>query len=160
VNTLPAIPRDDLRGVMACFATGVAVITAAEPGRPPVGMAVNSFVSVSLEPPLVLFCAAHTSSTWPAIRAAGHFCANVLAAGQEELARAFARKGDRFAGVAHTPGVTGAPVLRDVHAHVECKIVDTYEAGDHTVVLGRVVDLGADTEAAPLLFYRSSYRLF
>lgn len=160
MNTLPAIPRDDLRGVMACFATGVAVITAAEPGRPPVGMAVNSFVSVSLEPPLVLFCAAHTSSTWPAIRAAGHFCANVLAAGQEELARAFARKGDRFAGVAHTPGVTGAPVLRDVHAHVECKIVDTYEAGDHTVVLGRVVDLGADTEAAPLLFYRSSYRLF
>src|SRR5690606_11869899 len=94
VNTLPAILRDDLRGVMACFATGVAVITAAEPGRPPVGMAVNSFVSVSLEPPLVLFCAAHTSSTWPAIRAAGHFCANVLAAGQEELARAFARKGD------------------------------------------------------------------
>lgn len=153
------VAGDELRGVMACFATGVVVVTADRPDGP-VGMAVNSFVSVSLDPPLVLFCAAHTSSTWPAIRAAGHFCANVLAAGQEELARAFARKGDRFAGVAHTPGVTGAPVLRDVHAHVECKIVDTYEAGDHTVVLGRVVDLGADTEAAPLLFYRSSYRLF
>jgi 3-hydroxy-9,10-secoandrosta-1,3,5(10)-triene-9,17-dione monooxygenase reductase component len=153
------VAGDELRGVMACFATGVVVVTADRPDGP-VGMAVNSFVSVSLDPPLVLFCAAHTSSTWPAIRAAGHFCANVLAADQEALARRFAAKGDRFAGVTYSPGVTGAPVLENVHAHLECRIVATYEAGDHTLVLGRVLDLGADEDAAPLLFYRSRYRLF
>jgi flavin reductase (DIM6/NTAB) family NADH-FMN oxidoreductase RutF len=159
VKAAPMIAGEDLRGVMACFATGVVVVTASRPDGP-VGMAVNSFVSVSLDPPLVLFCAAHSSSTWPAIRAAGHFCANVLTADQEGLARKFARKGDRFAGVAHSPGVTGAPVLEDVHAHLECTIVETYEAGDHTLVLGRVLDLGANQDAAPLLFYRSAYRLF
>ncbi len=155
----PAIAGDALRSAMACFATGVVVVTAAAPDGP-VGMAVNSFVSVSLEPPLVMFCAANTSTTWPAISAAGHFCANVLSADQEELARQFARKGDRFAGVVHRPGVTGAPVLRAVHAHLECEIVDTHEAGDHTLVIGRVLDLGTDHQALPLLFYRSSYRLF
>ncbi|MFI6456197.1 flavin reductase family protein [Streptosporangium amethystogenes] len=159
MNAQPVIAGDDLRGVMACFATGVVVVTASGTGGP-VGMAVNSFVSVSLDPPLVLFCAAHTSTTWPAIQAAGHFCANVLSADQEELARQFARRGNRFAGVPHAPGTTGAPVLNDVHAHVECTIVDTYEAGDHTLVLGRVLELAADDEAAPLLFYRSAYRLF
>lgn len=158
MNALPAIAADELRDVMACFATGVAVVTAAHPDGP-VGMVVNSFVSVSLDPPLVLFCAAHTSSTWPVIRATGHFCANVLAAHQEELARRFARRCDRFAGVAYTSGRTGAPVLREVHAHIECKIVETYEAGDHTLVLGRVVDLAANTDVSPLLFYRSAYRL-
>ncbi|MEV4380957.1 flavin reductase family protein [Streptosporangium sp. NPDC049644] len=159
MSAQPVIAGDDLRGVMACFATGVVVVTASGTDGP-VGMAVNSFVSVSLDPPLVLFCAAHTSTTWPAIQAAGHFCANVLSADQEELARQFARRGDRFAGVPHTSGTTGAPVLGDVHAHVECTIVDTYEAGDHTLVLGRVLELAADDEAAPLLFYRSAYRLF
>jgi len=159
VNAQPVIAGDDLRGVMACFATGVVVVTASGTDGP-VGMAVNSFVSVSLDPPQVQFCAAHTSTTWPAIQAAGHFCANVLTAGQEELARQFARRGDRFAGVPHSPGRTGAPVLRDVHAHVECAIVETYEAGDHTLVLGRVLELAADDKAEPLLFYRSAYRLF
>ncbi|MET7999566.1 flavin reductase family protein [Nonomuraea glycinis] len=159
MSALPAIASEDLRSAMGCFATGVVVITATLPDGP-VGMAVNSFVSVSLNPPLVLFCAGNTSTTWPAINAAGHFCANVLSADQEALARAFARKGDRFAGVTHTPGVTGAPVLEAVHAHLECKIVDTYDAGDHTVVIGRVVDLDTDQRAAPLLFYRSAYRLF
>ncbi|MEV0589947.1 flavin reductase family protein [Nonomuraea cavernae] len=160
MSALRQIAGDDLRGAMACFATGVVVVTAAPPEGGPVGMAVNSFVSVSLDPPLVLFCAGNGSTTWPAIHAAGHFCANVLSADQEGLARGFARKGDRFAGVSHTPGITGAPVLTAVHAHLECEIADTHEAGDHTLVIGRVLDLALDQRASPLLFYRSSYRLF
>ncbi len=153
------IAGDELRFAMACFATGVVVVTA-DGSEGPVGMAVNSFVSVSLEPPLVMFCAGRTSTTWPTVRAAGHFCANVLSADQEHLARQFARKGDRFAGVGHRTGITGAPVLEAVHAHMECEIVDVHEAGDHFVVIGRVLDLSADDQALPLLFYRSSYRLF
>jgi 3-hydroxy-9,10-secoandrosta-1,3,5(10)-triene-9,17-dione monooxygenase reductase component len=155
----PTIASEALRAAMACFATGVVVITAAGDDGP-AGMAVNSFVSVSLEPPLVMFCAAKTSTTWPKVYAAGHFCANVLSADQEDLARRFARKGDRFAGVAHRPGITGAPVIEAVHAHLECAIVDTHEAGDHVLAIGQVLDLGADQQALPLLFYRSSYRLF
>jgi 3-hydroxy-9,10-secoandrosta-1,3,5(10)-triene-9,17-dione monooxygenase reductase component len=151
------ITSDMMRATMGCFVTGVVIVTASGADGP-VGMAVNSFVSVSLDPPLVLFCAGRTSTTWPHIRAAGHFCANVLTADQEHLARRFAARGDRYTGVGYGPGATGAPVLDGVHAYADCEIIDEHDAGDHTVVIGHVVELRSDLGAAPLLFYRSRYQ--
>ncbi|MDQ0382957.1 flavin reductase family protein [Amycolatopsis thermophila] len=141
------------RTTLSRFTTGVVVVTAAGGA----GMVVSSFTSVSLAPPLVLFCAGNTSSTWPRIREAGAFCANVLAAGQEDIARRFSGPGDRFAGVPHRPGVLGSPVLHGVHAHLECEISDEHPAGDHTIVVGRVVALDTGRDTAPLVFHHSRF---
>ncbi|MFD4250048.1 flavin reductase family protein [Amycolatopsis thermoflava] len=141
------------RTTLSRFTTGVVVVTAAGGA----GMVVSSFTSVSLAPPLVLFCAGNTSTTWPRIREAGAFCANVLAAGQEDLARRFSGPGDRFAGVPHRPGVLGSPVLAGVHAHLECEITDAHPAGDHTIVVGRVVALDSGDGTAPLVFHHSRF---
>jgi flavin reductase (DIM6/NTAB) family NADH-FMN oxidoreductase RutF len=144
------------RSTLGSFATGVVVITASGAGGA-LGMAVNSFTTVSLDPPLVLFCAAHSSMTWPRIRAAGRFCANVLASGQTDVARRFAGPGDRYHEVGHSPGISGSPVLVGAHAFVECVLVEEHDAGDHTIVLGRVVALGADESNSPLVFHRGRF---
>ena len=148
------------RTVLGHYATGVAIITAVDGGEP-VGMACNSFTSVSLEPPLVLFCAAKTSTTWPRIRRAGSWCANILGEADEELCRLFAQKGaDRFAQAAYRPGASGAPVLDRALAFVDCRTEAEYDAGDHVVVVGRVLELGHQTEGKPLIFYRGGYGRF
>ncbi|WOX24950.1 flavin reductase family protein [Streptomyces solicathayae] len=149
----------DIRSALAGFCTGVAVITALDPDGRPVGMAVQSFSSVSLDPPLVCFCPAHTSTTWPAIRAAGRFAVNVLAADQEELCRRFAvTGGDKFAGVRWSPGPNGAPLLDGALATVVCELEDVLDGGDHAIALGRVTSLTAHRDdAAPLLYFRRTY---
>jgi flavin reductase (DIM6/NTAB) family NADH-FMN oxidoreductase RutF len=124
-------------------------------------MAVSSFTSVSLDPPLVAFLPSKTSSTYAAIREHGSFCANVLAADQEDVCRAFAAKGgDKFAGVSWAPGVTGAPVLEGAVAWVDCTIEAVHGAGDHDIVVGRVEDLGVANAAVPLLFFQGGYGRF
>jgi flavin reductase (DIM6/NTAB) family NADH-FMN oxidoreductase RutF len=149
-----------LRTVLGHFATGVAIITAVD-GEEPVGMACNSFTSVSLEPQLVLFCAAKSSSTWPRIQAAQKWCANILAQDAEEVCRLFAQKGaDRFARIAYTIGRTGAPILEEALAFVDCETVAEHDAGDHVIVVGRVLELGFAPEGKPLLFYRGGYGRF
>jgi 3-hydroxy-9,10-secoandrosta-1,3,5(10)-triene-9,17-dione monooxygenase reductase component len=149
-----------LRTVLGHFATGVAIITAVD-GDEPVGMACNSFTSVSLDPQLVLFCAAKSSSTWPRIQAAQKWAANILAEDGEEVCRLFAQKGaDRFAHIAYTTGRTGAPVLDDAIAFVDCETVAEHDAGDHVIVVGRVLELGYAAEGRPLLFYRGGYGRF
>ncbi len=149
-----------LRTVLGHFATGVAIVTATD-GDGPVGMACNSFTSVSLEPQLVLFCAAKSSTTWPRIQAAGKWAANILAEDGEEVCRLFAQKGaDRFAHARFTSGRTGAPVLDDALAFVDCETEAEHDAGDHVIVVGRVVELGYVTEGRPLLFYRGGYGRF
>jgi len=148
------------RTVLGHFATGVVVVTAADGGEP-VGMACNSFTSVSLDPPLVLFCAAKTSTTYPRIQAAGRWAANVLGEDDEEICRLFAQKDtDRFAHVAYGIGATGAPVLERALAFVDCVTEVEHEAGDHLIVVGRVVELGYRAEGKPLLFYRGGYGRF
>lgn len=145
------------REVLGQFATGVAVVTATADGEP-VGMAVNSFTSVSLDPPLVLFCAARTSTTWPSIRAAGRFAVNILAEHQEDVSRLFATRGaDRFGAVDWHLGASGAPVLDDLLAFVDCVIESEHDAGDHVIVIGRVLDLGIRAERGPLLFHGGGY---
>jgi 3-hydroxy-9,10-secoandrosta-1,3,5(10)-triene-9,17-dione monooxygenase reductase component len=149
-----------LRTVLGHFATGVAIITAVD-GEEPVGMACNSFTSVSLEPQLALFCAAKSSSTWPRIQAAQKWAANILAEDAEEVCRIFAQKGaDRFAHVGYTIGRTGAPILEDALAFVDCETIAEHDAGDHVIVVGRVLELGFAPEGRPLLFYRGGYGRF
>jgi 3-hydroxy-9,10-secoandrosta-1,3,5(10)-triene-9,17-dione monooxygenase reductase component len=145
------------RTVLGHFATGVVIVTAID-GDEPIGMACNSFTSVSLEPPLVLFCAAKSSTTWPRIQAVGKWAANILDDDGEEVCRLFAQKGaDRFAHIAYTPGHTGAPILEDALAYVDCETLVEHDAGDHVIVVGRVVELGYQHEGKPLLFYRGGY---
>jgi 3-hydroxy-9,10-secoandrosta-1,3,5(10)-triene-9,17-dione monooxygenase reductase component len=145
------------RTVLGHFATGVSIVTATD-DEGPVGMACNSFTSVSLDPPLVLFCAAKSSTTWPRIHNAGHFAVNVLTEDDEQVCRTFAAKDvDRFVGVNHHRGATGAPILSDALAYIDCSTEAEHDAGDHVIVVGRVVELGYATEGKPLLFYRGGY---
>jgi 3-hydroxy-9,10-secoandrosta-1,3,5(10)-triene-9,17-dione monooxygenase reductase component len=146
------------RQVLGHFCTGVTVITTVDSGGRPAGFACQSFAALSLDPPLVLFCPSRTSATWPRIARAGHFCANVLTAGQRDLARVFGTGGaDKFAGVTWSPSASGAPVLAGVLTWVGCEVEVAHEAGDHYVVLGRVTELGPVGTGAPLLFYRGRY---
>ncbi len=145
------------RDVLGRFCTGVTVVTSMSGGQP-VGMTCQSFTSVSLDPPLVLFCPAKTSRAWPLIQRAGYFGVNLLSHDQLELSNGFARKGaDKFAGVPWRPSATGAPLLEGVLGWVDCTIYAVHEAGDHYVVIGRVMDLGVEEAPHPLLFFRGQY---
>jgi 3-hydroxy-9,10-secoandrosta-1,3,5(10)-triene-9,17-dione monooxygenase reductase component len=147
----------EFRAVLGHFATGVTVVTAQHDGAL-AGLAANAFSSVSLEPPLVLMCVALTSRTWPLVRASGAFAVNFLGEDQEDVCRRFgAREGDRFAGAAWKAGVTGSPLLSGALAYVDCRIEAEHEAGDHLIVVGRVVDLGRLAEGRPLIFWRGTY---
>lgn len=154
----PVIESARMREVMGHVPTGVVVITA--PGEPqPVGLAIGSFTSVSLDPPLVGFFVGNGSSTWPAIQAAGRFCVNILGEHQEPVCRVFATKGaDRFAEVGWQPAPSGAPVLDEAVAWIDCRIAQVVPAGDHQLVLGRVLALDARPDARPLVFHRGGYR--
>jgi len=154
----PAIDSARYRQVLGHFPTGVTVITAAtEDG--PAGLAVGSFFSVSLDPPLVAFCAAKTSSSYPKISAAGHFVVNILSEDQEDVSRVFAASGtDKFNGLGYRPAArTGAPVLTGVLAWIDCDLDAVHEAGDHWIVIGRVHDLEIGHEGGPLIFFRGGY---
>ncbi len=148
------------RQVLGHFATGVTVVTTAADGEP-AGLAVNSFTSVSLTPPLVAFCVAETSSTWPRIKAVGSFCVNILSEDQEDLCRVFATRGvDKFRGVGWRPAESGAPILMGALGWIDCSIHAEHSAGDHLIVVGRVRDLGVAREGGPLVFYRGGYGRF
>ena len=152
--------QDAFRRTLGQFATGVTIITAVSDGEP-AGVAANSFTSVSLDPPLVLFCVARTSTTWPRIEKARKFAVNILGEHQEELSRLFATKGaDRFKHLNYSPYRTGSPVIHDALAFVDCETVAEHDAGDHVIVVGRVVKLGYASEGKPLLFYRGGYGHF
>lgn len=150
--------KDEFRATMGHYATGAAIVTAAWQDQP-YGLAVNSFTSVSLDPPKVLFCPDKSSDTWPMIRKAGRFAVNVLACGQSDTCRTFAKKGaDRFIATRFTSGPrTGSPILSGVLAHLECELERVVDAGDHYVALGAVVDGQAYSGQSPLLFYRGQF---
>jgi flavin reductase (DIM6/NTAB) family NADH-FMN oxidoreductase RutF len=150
-----------MRDVLGHFASGVVVVTARAGDGSLLGFTCQSFASLSLDPPLVSFAPARTSSTWPRIREVGAFCVNVLAEDHRELSAGFARPGggkvDKFAGVDWCPAPSGAPVLEGVSAWIDCTLWAEHDGGDHTIVVGRVQDLGADPERPPLLYYRGGY---
>ena len=147
-----------MRAVMGQYVTGAVIITGASAGGP-VGMAVNSMTSVSLEPPLILFCPAKTSSTWPQIRRSGHFAANVLGAEHGWLCTQFARKDtDRWAEAPYYTLKGGSPVLVAAAAYLDCELERVHEAGDHFIAIGRVLTLGVQEDAEPLVCHRGRFR--
>ena len=148
-----------MRDVLGHFVSGVTVVTALA-AEGPVGFTCQSFSSLSLDPPLVAFAPARTSTTWPRLREAGRFCVNVLAEEQSELSRQFARSGtDKYAGVGWSASPYGSPVLEGVVAWIDSELWAEYDGGDHVIVVARVLDLGADAARTPLLFHRGAYGL-
>jgi flavin reductase (DIM6/NTAB) family NADH-FMN oxidoreductase RutF len=140
------------------FATGVAICTVLAPDGSPHGLTVNSFTSVSLEPPLILICVDHRANVHSFFSAATHFAVNILTASQQPLSMRFAEKGlDRFEGIQWEAGEAGVPILPDALAQIECMIVQRLEAGDHTVLIAEVLR-AAYRDGVPLLYYGSSYR--
>ncbi|MDT8341767.1 MAG: flavin reductase family protein [Longimicrobiales bacterium] len=158
-QTPPIAAPDALRRVMAAFPTGVAVVTARDAGGEAVGLTVNSFTSVSLDPPLVLVCLDHGSASHAVVLAAGTFAVNFLPRGAEAVSETFARgePGERFQGLAWREEVTGSPVLGEALGWLDCRVHQTHVAGDHTIVVGRVLACAA-TESAPLVYWRGGYR--
>ena len=152
-----AVAKERLRKVMGYFATGVTVVTMRLPSGEPWGFTVNSFTSVSLAPPLILVCVDHGSESFQAMNRAPHFAVNILAEDQEELSRRFsAKRKDRFNHVPWSEGPHGSPLIEGCLGFLECRKVASHAHGDHTVILGEVLEARA-TGGNPLLFYRSSY---
>ena len=150
------------RMVLGHYPTGVVVISALDEAGEPVGMVVGSFTSASIDPPLVAYLPSKSSSSYRQLRNARHFVVNVLAADQVALCRQFAVKdaGDKWAGVAWRRSGRGLPILEGAVAWIECEISSTLDAGDHDVVLGRVVDLDATSDRLPLVFFQGGYGRF
>ncbi|WP_210240200.1 flavin reductase family protein [Amaricoccus solimangrovi] len=147
-------PRD-LRDALGRFVTGVTVVTTrAEAG--PLGMTVNSFASVSLDPPLVLWSPARRSSRFPAFEAAPYFAIHVLSAGQRDLAERFARPGAAFPDIPHETGMGGTPLLDGAVARFECRHAAGHDGGDHLIVVGEVLRL-VTADLPPLVFNRGGF---
>ena len=148
----------EFRRILGHWATGVAVVTARTPEGHPCGLTANAIASVSLEPPLVLACIEHRSHTHECILGSGAFALAVLDDAQERLARRFAgdQPDPKFEGVAFREERTGAPVLEDALAWLDCRLWQAYPGGDHTIFVGEVLAAGTRT-GAPLLFYRGGY---
>jgi 3-hydroxy-9,10-secoandrosta-1,3,5(10)-triene-9,17-dione monooxygenase reductase component len=150
------------RRVMGHFATGVTILTTAL-GEEPHGMTANAVCSVSLDPLLVLVCASRQARTHAVLSESGVFALNVLAEEQDHLSRLFADDAvdaaHRLTGLSHRRGVTGAPILADCLAYVDCRVVAAYPGGDHTILVGAVEDAGVPREGQPLIFFRGAYGL-
>ena len=146
-----------LRNAFGHFATGVTIITTRTPTGDPVGMTVNSFASLSLDPPLVLWSLARTSVNFDVFQVETHFTVHVLGTEQSPLARQFATKDiDRFLDVTTTPCASGVPRLDEYHACFECETHARYDGGDHSIIIGRILDVD-ERPGDPLLFYRGRF---
>ena len=150
----PAFSPLEFRAALGMFATGVTIVSARAPTGELVGLTANSFNSVSLDPPLVLWSLSQRSLSLDGFRTGSHYAINVLAAEQQELALRFAAPvGDRWAGTAWRPGVAGAPLIEGAVAHFECFNRSRYDEGDHVIFVGQVEHCDHRPGAAPLLFH-------
>lgn len=151
-------PRS-FRKTLGCFASGVTVVTTLTPGtREPVGVTVSAFSSLSLDPPLVLFCLGNSTSSIDAFRTFGHFAVNILSEHQKDLSIRFAsRSGDKWQGVARSEGANGVPVLGGCLATLECDLHQAIDGGDHQIFIGKVVKLRHQEGGSPLVYFRGSY---
>jgi flavin reductase (DIM6/NTAB) family NADH-FMN oxidoreductase RutF len=153
-------PLDSRNFCQVCgkFATGITVATVLDADGAPHGMTANSFTSVSLNPPLILFCVDNDCNLLGLFRNHSHFGINILAEGQEALSNRFARRGeDRFSAVEWEPGATGVPLIPGALGHLECALVEAVSAGDHYIFIGEVVRCEC-REGEPLVYYGSRYR--
>ena len=155
--TETAFDQARFRQVLGHFPTGVCVVAGVVDGQP-LGLAIGSFFSISLDPPLVGFCVDHGSSTWPKLREVGSFCVNVLAGDQEEVSRTFASKGvDKFATIGWEPSTLGQPRIHGSLAWIDCDLETIHSDGDHDIVVGAVRNLSVEREDTPLIFFRGGY---
>jgi flavin reductase (DIM6/NTAB) family NADH-FMN oxidoreductase RutF len=152
-----ALTPIEFRNALRCFAAGVTVVTTRDPEGRPSGLTASAFTSVSLDPPLVLVCVDHAATAHPAFRAHGWFAVNVLRREQEALSRRFAESGgDKFHGVPCHDGQSGLPLLDGALASLECQLVEAYEAGDHTIFIGRV-EAATIGGGRPLVYFHGGY---
>ncbi|HEV2635601.1 MAG TPA: flavin reductase family protein [Actinocrinis sp.] len=157
-NSAQSLDPQTLRQVFGAYPTGVTALAALVDGTP-VGMAANSFTSVSLDPPLVSVCVATASQTWPVLRRSARLGVSVLSHEQEVASRSLAARGtDRFAALDWSPTADGAVFLTGASAWIDCSVDREIRAGDHEIVLLRVHRLGTDPDIAPLIFHGSRYR--
>ena len=148
------------RNVLGHFPTGVTAVTAVNNGRP-VGMAIGSFTSVSLEPPLVAFLPGKESGSWKEIHEPGSFCVNVMAQDQLEVCGVMAsRTEDKFADVEWSTAPSGSPIIAGSIAYIDCEIEAVHDGGDHDIVVGRVVELEVMESKPPLVFFQGNYGTF
>lgn len=153
-----AIEAAHYRSVLGRFPTGVTVVAGKAADDSPVGLAIGSFFSVSLDPALVGFCVGKSSTSWPAIAESGSFCVNVLGADQEDVCRVFASSAtDKFSSIGWKSTETGSPRIDGVLAWVDCEIDTVHDAGDHLIVVGAVKGLDVGGEGDPLVFFRGGY---
>ena len=155
----PSFSASDFRTALGMFATGVTIVTARARTGEPVGLTANSFNSVSLAPPLVLWSLARSAGSMPAFETGSHYAVHILAAEQHALAERFAKKGivDRFEGVTFEEGAGGAPILAGSAAIFECFNRSRYEEGDHVIFVGEVERCSARPGAQPLIFHGGRY---
>ncbi len=148
-----------LRDALGSFATGVTVVTCVDSEGQPFGLTVNSFTSVSLDPPLLLVCIARRARCRAALAEAAHFAVNVLQTGQQPASIRFStRDEDRFGATPWSTGETGAPLLMDSLAVFECERTAIHEGGDHDILVGKVLRASFDPNLDPLLYFRGRYR--
>ncbi|MDJ0710893.1 MAG: flavin reductase family protein [Woeseiaceae bacterium] len=156
-NEEPEIDLREFRRALSCFATGVAVVTTVDRNGDRVGMTINSFNSVSLDPPLVLWSIAHDAYSYDAFINAEYFAVNVLTMHQQDLSAQFATKGiNKFEGLSCREGLQGLPILPEYAACFECRTQYRYEGGDHKIIVGRVLRFD-DRESDPLIYYRGHF---
>ncbi len=156
--TQPQHDSRALRNALGRFATGVAVVTAIDPDGHPIGLTVNSFSAVSLDPALVLWCLDNNSHNLEAFRRASHHAINILAADQQDLSNRFATwPADRFAGLPWHPGAGGAPLFPGCCATFEVANETAHAGGDHTIFVGRIERFGERVDLAPLLYHAGRY---
>jgi len=142
------------RDALGNFATGVTVVTAKGEDGTLVGVTANSFTSVSMEPPLVLWSLDRSSPSLKVIENASHFCVHILAEEQNDLCLKFAKSGDdKFNGVEYTEGLGGVPMFDGCLAQFECRSVARHDGGDHVIIVGEV-ERFHNTEGEPLIFFR------
>ncbi|MCX7659356.1 MULTISPECIES: flavin reductase family protein [Caldimonas] len=154
----PSFSAAEFRQALGSFATGVTIVTARSPEGRLIGLTANSFNSVSLDPPLVLWSLSRLAGSMPAFERGSHYAIHILAADQRALAERFATKGiDRFAGLSWREGAGGAPLLEGVAALFECFNRSRYEEGDHVIFVGEVERCQRRPEAAPLIFHGGRY---
>jgi flavin reductase (DIM6/NTAB) family NADH-FMN oxidoreductase RutF len=153
-----AIDARAFRDALGCFATGVTVITTAGARGEPIGITANSFSSVSLDPPLILFSLGRYAYSLKSFLSTHHFAVNILHEGQEEISKRFAEaSADKWAGIKYEIWDCGCPILSDALASFECHIRHTYHGGDHVILVGEVIRMRANCEERPLLFLRGRY---
>lgn len=153
-----AIEAQELRRVLGHFATGVTVITTKDKEGAPNGLTANAFMSLSLNPPLVLISVDKGATCYSCFELQNGFTVNFLSEAQEEISRCFATKGaDKFAGLNWHAGSNGAAIIEGSLGYVECKITQCHDGGDHTIVVGEIVNVSADGDR-PLLFFKGKYQ--